>query len=75
MEDNNYEEREKIYIGFVSVNNKELYLAYKDWKNDKNYILNCLFIRKFKEEIIHIEYKFISTKKEEKNIIQSFRGK
>ena len=62
----------KIYIGFVSVNNKELYLAYKDWKNDKNYILNCLFIRKFKEEIIHIEYKFISTKKEEKNITYCF---
>ena len=59
--------KKKIYIGFVSVNNKELYLAYKDWKNDKNYILNCLFIKKFKEEIIHIEYKFITIKKEEKN--------
>ena len=53
-----------IYIGFVSVNNKELYLAYKDWKNDSNYILNLSFIKNFKDEIIHIEYKFITVKKE-----------
>ena len=51
-----------IYIGFVSVNDKDLYLAYKDWNNDKNYILNILFIKNFKEEIIHIEYKFITVK-------------
>ena len=57
----------KIYIGFVSVNNNELYLAYKDWKNDTNYILNCISVKKFKDEIIHIEYKFITIKKEEKN--------
>ena len=56
--------KKSIYIGFVSVNNKELYLAYKDWNNDKNYILNCLYIKKFKDEIIHIEYKFISIKKD-----------
>ena len=48
-----------IYIGFVSINNKDLYLAYKDWKS-KAYILNCLFIKNFKDEIIHIEYKFIN---------------
>ena len=48
-----------IYIGFVSVNNKDLYLAYKDW-NSKAYILNCLFIKNFKDEIIHIEYKFLN---------------
>ena len=58
--------QKSIYIGLVSVNNKELYLAYKDWKNDKNYMLNCLFIKNFKDEIIHIEYKFIKVKKEEK---------
>ena len=58
--------KKSIYIGFVSVNNKDLYLAYKDWKNDKNYMLNCLFIKNFKDEIIHIEYKFIKIKKEEK---------
>ena len=48
-----------IYIGFVSVNNKDLYLAYKDW-NNKSYTLNCLFIRSFKDEIIHIEYRFLT---------------
>ena len=46
-----------VYIGFVSVNNKDLYLAYKDW-DSKSYILNCLSVRNFKDEIIHIEYKF-----------------
>jgi len=51
--------KKSIYIGFVSVNNSDLYLAYKDWNNNKSYILNCLHIKKFKDEIIHIEYKFI----------------
>ena len=55
-----------IYIGFVSVNNRQLYLAYKDWNNDNDYILNCLFIKNFKDEIIHIEYKFLSVKKDAK---------
>ena len=84
-----------IYIGFVSVNNRQLYLAYKDWNNDndyilniniikyyikysyifikigspfinKNFVLNCLFIKNFKDEIIHIEYKFLSVKKDAK---------
>ena len=53
-----------IYIGFVSVNNRQLYLAYKDWNNDNDYILNCIFIKNFKDEIIHIEYKFLTVKKE-----------
>ena len=48
-----------INIGFVSINNKDLYLAYKDW-NNKTYTLNCTFIKKFKDEINHIEYKFIN---------------
>ena len=51
--------KSSIYIGFVSINNKDLYLAYKDWNNSKSYILNCLFIKNFKDEILHIEYKFI----------------
>lgn len=51
--------KKSIYIGFVSLSNNDLYLAYKDW-NNKSYILNCLFIRNFKDEIIHIEYKFIN---------------
>ena len=59
--------QKSVYIGFVSVNNKELYLAYKDWKNDKNYILNCLFIKNFKVEILHIEYKFMTIKKDNMN--------
>ena len=46
-----------VYIGFVSVNNKDLYLAYKDW-DSKSYILNCLSVKSFKDEINHIEYKF-----------------
>ena len=52
-----------IYIGFVSVNNKQLYLAYKDWNNDNDYILNCVSIKNFKDEIKHIEYKFLNVKK------------
>ncbi len=51
--------KNSIYIGFISVNNKDLYLAYKDW-NNKTYTLNCTFIKKFKDEINHIEYKFIN---------------
>ena len=49
-----------IYIGFISVNNTDLYLAYKDWKI-KKYFLNVIFIQSFKQEIIHIEYKFFNT--------------
>ena len=51
--------KNSIYIGFISVNNKDLYLSYKDW-NNKSYTLNCSLIKSFKEEITHIEYKFIN---------------
>ena len=51
--------KQNIYIGFISVNNTDLYFAYKDW-NNKKYFLNCIFIKSFKQEIIHIEYKFLT---------------
>ena len=51
--------KKNIYIGFVSLSNNDLYLAYKDW-NNKSYTLNCSFIKSFQDNIIHIEYKFIN---------------
>ena len=50
--------KKNIYIGIISVNSTDLYLAYKN-DDSKIYILNSYFIRSFPQEIIHIEYKFI----------------
>ena len=50
--------KKNIYIGIISVNSTDLYLAYKN-DESKIYVLNSFFIKKFQKEIIHIEYKFI----------------
>ena len=46
-----------VYIGFIVIDSTELYLTYKT-DSTKQYTLNCFYIKSFKQEVIHVEYKF-----------------